>query len=109
MDEQSKPVIRVLLKPQFEDLPDGTIRGSYPGENWSVVGATRAEVIKLMQAEYGERASTRESTEALLALIERVKAEPVEGVEMNVLTDAEYSDRMRENENRINDIWTDED
>jgi hypothetical protein len=90
-----------LLRPQFEELPDGTIRASYPGENWSVVAETRAEVITLLGDEYQNRASTRESTEAFLALIERVKAEPVEGVELDILTDAEYSERMREIGDRL--------
>jgi hypothetical protein len=42
--DPEQPVIHVTQTPQFINQADGTIRAYYPGEDWYVEGATRAEI-----------------------------------------------------------------
>jgi hypothetical protein len=50
-----EPVIHVTQTPRFINQPDGTIRAYYPGEDWYVVGANRAEVSAKLREGFDQR------------------------------------------------------
>lgn len=49
------PVVHVVQRPQFVAQGDGAVRAYYPGDDWFVVGADRAEAIRLLHAEFDRR------------------------------------------------------
>jgi hypothetical protein len=96
MADEHKNVVRIVLRPQFEAMPDGSVRGYYPGENWSVRADSREAALAKLMEEYEEHAATRESVEGLLALVEQSRNGQIEGVEVEEISEDGYRDRMRE-------------
>jgi hypothetical protein len=101
MAETPKKVLRILLKPEIEEWGDGTWHGHYPGENWSVTAESREALLEKLKEEHEKQATTRESTERLLALVEESRINPIPGVEVEELSEDEYADRMRGAEDGI--------
>jgi hypothetical protein len=52
---ESQPVVHVTQKPNFVNQPDGTVRAYYPGDDWYVTGADRADAIAKLHAEFDRR------------------------------------------------------
>jgi hypothetical protein len=54
-DQSTEPVVHVTQKPMFVNQPDGTVRAYYPGEDWHVTAADRAEAITKLGDEVDRR------------------------------------------------------
>jgi hypothetical protein len=46
---------RVVIKPRFQQQPDGSWTAWYPDHDWSVHAATKADSIELLKAEEAAR------------------------------------------------------
>jgi hypothetical protein len=53
--QSAEPVVHVTQKPMFVDQPDGTVRAYYPGEDWYITAADRAEAITKLGDEVDRR------------------------------------------------------
>jgi hypothetical protein len=96
--EPPQPVIHVVQKPQFVNQPDGAVRAYYPGDDWYVTGADRADAIAKLHAEFDRR---MEDPECVAAHLTRAKqhlnGEAVTpGFEVEAISRDDYQQRTEE-------------
>lgn len=99
-DPPPKKTIHIVLKPEIDEL-DGRWTARYPGESWSVSADSRQGVIDKLIEEHERRATTRESLDSLLAVVDKSRNVSIPGVEVQELTGDEYQEHMQENTQRI--------
>jgi hypothetical protein len=96
--DPEQPVIHVTQTPQFINQADGTIRAYYPGEDWYVEGATRAEISEKLRDEFDRRLQDPAyiSDHLTRAKQHLYGGEVTPGFEVDTLSNDGYQQRMGE-------------
>jgi hypothetical protein len=82
--------------------PDGTIRAYYPGEDWYVTGADRAEISEKLRAEFDRRLQDPAYIADHLTRAKRhLNGEVTPGFEVDTISTNDYRQRMDELGNQI--------
>jgi hypothetical protein len=90
-----KPVVYVSQAPQFVSQADGTVRASYPGEDWFVVGAGRQDATSKLIAESRRRIQDPEYVAAHFELAQKhLRGETVTpGFDVTTISKEDYQMR----------------
>ncbi|WP_040799847.1 hypothetical protein [Nocardia higoensis] len=93
----SDPVVHVSQKPEFVDQADGTVRAYYPGEDWYVTGADRADAIRALTTEVDRRMQDPNYVAQHFAMAQRhLDGEHTPGFEVQLFDQDQYRARMSE-------------
>jgi hypothetical protein len=99
---EPQPIIHVSQDPRYINQADGTIRAYYPGEDWYVEGADRAEVSKKLGDEIDRRMADPEYLRQHFELAQRhLNGEVTPGFEVNTISQEQYEQRTTELGDRL--------
>ncbi|MQY31296.1 hypothetical protein [Nocardia aurantia] len=104
-EQSPDPVVHVTQQPRFVSQPDGRVRAYYPGEDWFVVGADRADAVDKLAGEVDLRMQNPDYVADHFAMTQRhLAGERTPGFEASEITRGEYERRVAVAPDRLREL-----
>jgi hypothetical protein len=103
-EQSPDPVVHVTQQPRFVSQSDGRVRAYYPGEDWFVVGADRADAVDKLADEVDVRMRDPDYVADHFAMAQRhLAGERTPGFEAGEISRHDHERRMSAAGERLRD------